>query len=82
VRIELKLTGSADATVTLLSARADTDRVRADGQSISFHFDGDEAARAALLQELVRNDLGVSAFTPRDSGIESVLMEVIRAGGA
>ena len=80
VRIELKLTGSADAAATILGARTDTAQVSVDGQSISFHFEGDETQRAALLGELVRQELGVSAFTPRDAGIESVLMEVIQAG--
>lgn len=79
VTIELSLVDDPQLTVTHIEARADAELVSVDGQSVSFRFHGDEAARAALLKELVGRGAGISAFTPRKSGIESVLMDVIES---
>ena len=79
VRIELRVINDPESILQRLENRADAGQIIVDGRSVSFHFDGDEPARAALLKELVGDDPGISAFTPRDSGIESVLMDVIES---
>lgn len=79
VRIELRVIGDPELTTARLSSRADTEQVAVTGNSVSFHFHGNESARAALLRELVGQDLQISAFVPRESGIESVLMDVIES---
>jgi len=79
MQIELRVVGNPQAMSERLQSRQDTEQVSVSGNSVAFHFHGDELARAGLLQELVRHDPAISAFVPKGSGIESVLMEVIES---
>lgn len=78
VRINLDVLSDPASVVAFLTARNDADEVEVDDRHISFVFEGDEAARSDLLKSLIADGATVSAFIPRDSGIESVLMDVIR----
>jgi ABC-2 type transport system ATP-binding protein len=80
VRIRLDVAGDLAAVVALLRERPEIDELSSDEGRVTFTFDGDEAARAALLRSLITQGVAVSDFVPRDTGIESVLMDVIRLG--
>jgi hypothetical protein len=80
VRIELQLVAGHAVAMERLNARADVDGVSVDGSLVVFRFEGDEAACSELLRDLVERGIGISAFTPRASGIESVLMEIVEGG--
>ncbi len=79
VRIELQIVDGHAVAINLLSARSDVDGVAVNGASVAFHFAGDESARSGLLKDLIDGGTSISAFTPRASGIESVLMEIVDA---
>ena len=79
VQIQLDVTDNPDAAVRMLSERGEIDEIVADENRITFVFSGDEAARAELLRSLIGQGVIVSAFIPRNAGIESVLMDVINS---
>jgi len=79
VRIELRILDGHPLAVDVLGSRADVHGITTDGVSVAFHFEGDESARSGLLRDLIERGIAVSAFTPRVSGIESVLMEVVQS---
>lgn len=82
VRIQIDVAGDAGAAVVRLQARVDVDTIDIDENRISFSFTGDESDRSRLLKGLIEDGVAVSAFVPRDAGIESVLMDVIRSESA
>jgi ABC-2 type transport system ATP-binding protein len=79
VQIELEVVGDSGCAAEILESRADTMKVRGTGSKLSFVFQGDAAARADLLKTLLERGVQVTAFTPRESGIESLLMRLIGA---
>jgi len=77
VTIDLDVVGDPAAAAAFLADRDGVTAVASDRGRVSFSFKGDAAARSRLLATLVGSGIGVSAFTPRETGIESVLMDVI-----
>ncbi|MGD8323536.1 MAG: ABC transporter ATP-binding protein [Gammaproteobacteria bacterium] len=77
--IQLDVVGDATAAVTMLRGWDEVDDLSVDDQRISFILRGDEAVRARLLKALIDRGAVISAFVPRETGIESVLMDVIRS---
>jgi hypothetical protein len=75
VRIELIET--VDPARTWLEAHEAVDEVVSEGLRISFRFRGDKRAQSELLSRMIREDLGLVSFSPKQSGIESLLMNLI-----
>jgi ABC-2 type transport system ATP-binding protein len=81
VHIELDVIGDAAAAKDLLGDAEGVERLAVDELHFTFDFSGDEAARALLLRLLIERGVEVTKFIPHESGIESVLMDVVRSGG-
>ncbi|HEY5569620.1 MAG TPA: ABC transporter ATP-binding protein [Gammaproteobacteria bacterium] len=82
VRIRIDVTERIEAAAECLGGRADVDAIRIEGARIVFTFHGNEQARSALLRELIAHGIPLSAFTPEQAGIESVLLKLIGSGEA
>ena len=79
-RIELEVAGDPDGAEAILESIPEAGELRREAMRLSFDYGGDAAARSALLRMLIERGVAVSAFTPRETGIESLLMDVV--GGA
>jgi ABC-2 type transport system ATP-binding protein len=75
VRIEL-LEGWEPAKAWL-SNHGSIDEIAIEGSRITFRFKGDKNDQSALLSTLVREEFRLVSFSPRETGIESVLMSLI-----
>jgi ABC-2 type transport system ATP-binding protein len=76
-RIELEVAGDPDGATAILETITEAGELRREGMRLSFDYAGDAAARSALLRTLIERGVAVSAFTPRETGIESLLMDVV-----
>ena len=77
VRIEL-LEGWEPAKAWL-SNHGSIDEIAIEGTRISFRFKGDKNDQSALLGMLIREEFRLVSFSPRETGIESVLMSLIES---
>ncbi len=66
-----------DAAVAWLKTHDAVEAVRIDGGRVRFVLNGGAEAQVLLLRAAVNAGIGVSAFTPEVSGIESVLLQLI-----
>jgi ABC-2 type transport system ATP-binding protein len=79
VQVEMDVIGGAERAIEVLDGQLHIGSVKVEGRSVSFSFDGNANARCELLRELIAAGVEISAFTPRESGIESALMNLIGA---
>lgn len=77
VDVEMEVLDRVDLAVELLDARDDIGEVRVEGARVAFTLTGDKGAQSALLAALVERGVGISAFTPARSDIESLLMKLV-----
>jgi ABC-2 type transport system ATP-binding protein len=76
-QVSIELLESTDPALAWLEAHAEVDDIRVESLRIDFRFLGDKHMQSALLRELIERDFGLVAFSPRQSGIESLLLELI-----
>jgi ABC-2 type transport system ATP-binding protein len=76
-QVSIELLESTDPALAWLGAHAEVDDIRVESLRIDFRFLGDKHMQSALLRELIERDFGLVAFSPRQSGIESLLLELI-----
>jgi ABC-2 type transport system ATP-binding protein len=77
VDVDMELFDAVESAAALLAAQTGVAAIRVEGTKVSFTFSGDRRARAELLRRMIAEGAAVSAFTPRKSGIESLLMSLI-----
>jgi ABC-2 type transport system ATP-binding protein len=75
--VRIELIASMDPAQRWLEAHELVDEIEIEGQRISFRFRGDKRAQSELLHAMIREELGLVSFSPRQSGIESLLMNLI-----
>jgi ABC-2 type transport system ATP-binding protein len=75
--VRVELVDSADAVADWLRRDERVDEVQLESLRVSFRFRGGKSDQHALLRAMIREDFSVVAFSPRESGMESVLMSLI-----
>jgi ABC-2 type transport system ATP-binding protein len=75
ITIEL-LTETAHA-VAWLEADAVVEDIQVESRKVSFRYPGDRQAQSELLSRLIGQNFGLVSFAPRQTGIESLLLELI-----
>lgn len=75
--IEMEVIDAVDAAVAWLAERAEVGAVKVEGMRVLFTLEGSRRTQSQLLSALVADGVPVSSFTPRRSGIESLLMQLI-----
>jgi ABC-2 type transport system ATP-binding protein len=74
--MEIGVLGGAETAAARLAARTDLRELRIDGDRALFLFEGDAAAQAELLRELVQAGVPVTSFGSRTKSLEEVFMQV------
>ena len=77
VNVRLEVVDTPDSVVAWLREQEGIEEIRVDGRRIEFRFQGDKQAQSGLLGQLVRAGFHIVSFSPRESGIESVLMSLL-----
>lgn len=77
VDVDMELLDAVETAAALLATQPGVETIRVEGTRVSFKFSGDRQARADLLRRVIAEGAAVSAFTPRKSGIETILMSLI-----
>jgi ABC-2 type transport system ATP-binding protein len=77
VEVDVELFDAVEMTAALLASQPGVAAIRVDGMKVTFNFSGDRQARAELLRHMIAEGAAVSAFTPRKSGIEALLMSLV-----
>jgi len=77
VTITIELLAETHHAVAWLEADTIVEDIRVESQKISFRFPGDRQAQSELLGQMIGLDFGLVSFAPRQTGIESLLMELI-----
>lgn len=80
VDIETEFLDAVEAALGMLANVDTVSAVQVEGMKVRFAFRGDRRAQSQLLRDLVQNGIQVRSFTPRRSGIESLLMSLIEEG--
>jgi ABC-2 type transport system ATP-binding protein len=75
-RYELRVHGTAPDP-ELLKGRSGVGGVRVDGARLTFDFDGDEGAAAALLRDLVTSGAAVASFSEVQSTMQDRYLEIV-----
>ena len=75
--IEIEVYSSPEEVTAWLADHDRVSTVRRDGNHFEFSFTGDQQARSQLLAAMVRDGFELGSFTPRRSGIESMLMDLL-----
>jgi ABC-2 type transport system ATP-binding protein len=75
--VQVEVIETIDPARNWLEAHAAVDTIEIEGLRISFRFNGDRQAQSELLAAMIRNELGLVSFSPKQSGIESLLMNLI-----
>ena len=74
--VQIRVLENREGLCTWLAARADVQNVRSQEDGIEFLHEGDQAAEADMLRDLVRAGFRVVAFGSRDESLEDVFMRV------
>jgi len=77
VVVRIEVMQSTDSAAKWLDGHDRVDGIEVEGSRISFRFAGDKQAQSELLHGLVREEIGLVSFSPRETGIESVLMSLL-----
>ncbi len=75
--VRIELIESTEHATAWLGGHEKVDDIEIEGSTISFRFQGDKHDQSVLLSSLVREDFRLVSFSPRESGIESLLMSLI-----
>jgi ABC-2 type transport system ATP-binding protein len=77
VIVKIEFMDEAASAITWLEAHDHVDEIEVEGLRVSFRFRGDKRDQAELLKAMVAADHPMISFTPREMGIESLLMALI-----
>jgi ABC-2 type transport system ATP-binding protein len=77
VVVRIELMQSAPSVLAWLETHERVDEIEIDGSKISFRFQGDRGHQSELLKALVNQDFPLISFSPREIGIESLLLTLI-----
>jgi ABC-2 type transport system ATP-binding protein len=77
VVVRVELIDAPDRAAAWLDAHDAIDEIRIDGLRLSFRFRGDKPSQSDLLRRMIGAELGIVSFSPQESGIESLLMNLI-----
>lgn len=77
VVVRIELMESVTAAVQWLETHDSIDEIQIDAAHVSFRFKGDRSDQSNLLRALVNQDFPVISFSPREIGIESLLITLI-----
>ena len=77
VAVRIELIDSTEAAAGWLETHQAVDQIVIEGQRITFNFTGDKQDQSALLSAMIAAELRLVSFSPRETGIESVLMKLI-----
>jgi ABC-2 type transport system ATP-binding protein len=80
-QVRIELIESVERTVAWLERHDRVDEIVIEGLRVSFRFQGDKRDQSELLRTMMNEDFGVVSFSPRESGIESLMMSLITEGG-
>ena len=75
--IRVELVDSAERVIDWLRRDQRVDGIQIEGLLVSFSFRGKKHDQHDLLRAMIREDFPVVAFSPREGGMESVLMSLI-----
>jgi len=74
----LRCLAPLDSVERFLAERHDVQQVRRDGRGVAVEFQGDEAALAVLVADLVRSELRPVEFAPRQTNLEDVFLQLTK----
>ncbi|HEX5445833.1 MAG TPA: DUF4162 domain-containing protein, partial [Pirellulales bacterium] len=74
--VQIRVLGDAEGLCAWLAKRADLRKVRCQRDTVEFLHDGDQAAEADMLRELVTAGFRIVAFGSREESLEDVFMQV------
>jgi ABC-2 type transport system ATP-binding protein len=80
--VRIELIEAADRAFAWLEAHDRVDAITIEGARISFRFQGDKQDQSELLNALIRGEFRLVSFSPRETGIESLLMKLIEGEDA
>lgn len=80
--IRVEVLGPVDATRAWLENDERITEIRIEGFKCHFRFQGAKPDQAKLLQSMIAAELDIVAFSPGESGIESLLMSLVAEGKA
>jgi len=81
-RVRIELIEAVERTVAWLEQHERVGEITIEGLRVSFHFAGDKRAQSDLLRAMLGEDFGIVAFSPRETGIESLMMSLITESDA
>jgi ABC-2 type transport system ATP-binding protein len=76
--MEVRVLHDVTPVVTWLQAQADVDDIEANDRTVTFHFQSDEQAQAALLERMAAAKLPLVSFRSREENLEDVFMAVTK----
>jgi ABC-2 type transport system ATP-binding protein len=79
-QVRIELIASVERTVEWLERHDRVDEIVTEGLRVSFRFQGDKRDQSDLLRTMMSEDFGIVSFSPRESGIESLMMSLITEG--
>ena len=74
--VQIRVLENREGLCAWLAARADVQNIHGEGDSVEFLHEGDQAAEADMLRELVNSGFRVVAFGSRAESLEDVFMRV------
>jgi ABC-2 type transport system ATP-binding protein len=75
--VEIELLDTVEHALVWLEAHAAVDEIEVEELRISFRYQGGKQNQSQLLRSLIAQDFGVVSFAPRQTGLESLLLELI-----
>lgn len=75
--VRIELVEATESAVSWLEAHERIDEIAIEGSKINFRFLGDRHKQSELLRAMVEEDIRLVSFSPRETGIESLLMSLI-----
>ncbi|MEO1498216.1 MAG: ABC transporter ATP-binding protein [Planctomycetota bacterium] len=77
-QIEARFTADASAGASLLRSDPLVRNLQADGRTVRFEYEGDDASAAKLMRSLVTSDIGLLSFADKEPTLEDVFMLVTK----
>jgi len=75
--VRIELIESIEPVADWLKNHDRVDDIQIEGVRITFLFQGSKRDQAHLLRTLIKEEFGVVSFSPRETGIESLLMSLV-----
>ena len=75
--VRIEFIEAVEHATTWLEEHDHISEIQVEGSRINFRFEGDKHNQSELLEALVRADFRLVSFSPQETGIESLLMNLI-----